>query len=73
MGNKVKGRTSQKVLPVFLLLLIKFALISIGPELDTGYPRRGPPHLLTDCIQRYIWTAFDDELVMDVPDDLAVA
>jgi hypothetical protein len=35
----------------FLLLLIKSALVPIGPELDAWYPRRGPPHLLTDRIQ----------------------
>ena len=57
----------------FLLLLVKPALIPIGPELDAGYPRRGPPHLLTNGVQRYLRAALDNELIMDVPDDLAVA
>ena len=65
--------TTQVGAARFLLLLIKSALIPIGPELDAGYPRRGPPHLLTDRVQGHLRAAFDDELVMDVSNDLAVA
>ena len=65
--------TIQVGAALFLLLLVKPALIPIGPELDAGYPRRGSPHLLTNGVQRYLRAALDNELIMDVPDDLAVA
>ena len=56
----------------FLLFLIKITFVSVSPELKTGDPRRRPPHLLADCIQRYFRAAFDDQLVVDVTADEAV-
>ena len=56
----------------FLLLLIEIAFIPISPEFDPGKPGRGPPHLLTDHVQRHVRAAFDDEFVVYMTDDLAV-
>ena len=66
----ITGR-SERICP-FLLFLIKATLVPIGSQLDTGQPGRSPTHLFTDCIQRYVRTALDDELVVYVPDNLAV-
>ena len=55
-----------------LLFLIKSTLVSVGPELDAGDPRRGPPHLLTDYVKRDIRAALDDQLVVNVTADKAV-
>lgn len=56
----------------FLLLLIKLALVPIGPKLDAWYPRRRPAHLLTNCFQRYILATLNDQFIMDMPADEAV-
>ncbi len=55
------------------MLLVKLTLVSVGAELDAREPRRCPAHLLTDRLQAHIRAAFDDQLVMHVPDDLAIA
>ena len=68
------GRTYHPGRPCpFLLLLVKLALIPVGAELDTRQPRRRPAHLLTNGIQRYLRRALYNQLVMHVPNDLAVA
>ena len=68
------GRTYHHGRPCpFLLLHIKPALVPIGPELDAREPRRRPAHLLTDRVERYTGATFYDQLVMHMPDDLAVA
>ena len=66
MGNPISG------LPVFLLFLVKHALVSIGPEFQPRQPRRRPAHLLGDVIQRCTLADFDDKFVMDVADDTVV-
>lgn len=55
------------------LLLIKRALIPIRPQFNPRQPRRRPPHLLTDGIQRYTRIALDDQLIVNVPTDEAMA
>ena len=54
------------------VFLIKTCLISISPEQNVRHPVRRSAHLLTDDIQINIGTAFDNQLIMDVPDDEAV-
>ena len=54
------------------LLLIKRAFVSVGAKLDPRQPGRRPFQLRTDSIQRHIWAAFDDQLVVDVTADEAV-
>ena len=55
------------------MLHIKPAFIPIGSELDAREPWRRPAHLLADRVEGYAGAAFYDQLVMHVPDDLAVA
>ena len=57
---------------IFSVLLIKFCDVSIGPELDAGKPLRHSCHLLTEHFKRYIFGAFDNELIVDVSADEAV-
>ena len=55
-----------------LFFLVKRTFIPIRPQLNPWQPRRRPPHLLTDGIQRYSWIAFDDQLIVNVPADKAM-
>lgn len=54
------------------VFFIKIGLVAVGAEQDVRHPVRGPAHLLANRIQVNIWAAFDDQLIMDVPDDEAV-
>ena len=55
------------------VFFIKIGLVAVGAEQDIRHPVRRSAHLLADYIQVNIRAAFDDQLVMDVSDDLAVA
>ena len=54
------------------VFLIKLCFVAIGTEQDVRHPVWGSAHLLTDGFQVNIGAAFDDQLIMDVPDDEAV-
>ena len=54
------------------MLLIEIALIPVGPKFDSREPWRRSPHLLTNYIQRHVWAAFDDKLIVYVSYDLTV-
>ena len=66
-------RQRQNRKSLHLLLHIKPALITVSPELDAREPRWRPAHLLADRVEGYAGAAFYDQLVMHMPDDLAVA
>ena len=55
------------------MLLIKIAFVPVSSKLDAREPGGRPPHLLTDGIQRDVRTAFNDEFIVDVADDLTAA
>ena len=46
--------------------------VAVGAEQDVRHPFRGSSHLLTDDFQVNIGAAFNDQFIMDVPDDEAV-
>lgn len=55
------------------VFFVKHGFITIGAEQDVRHPFRGSSHLLTDDIQVNAGAAFDDQFIMDVSDDKAVA
>ena len=55
------------------VFFVKHGLISISAEQDVRHPFRGSSHLFTDNIQVNTGAAFDDQFIMDVSDDKAVA
>lgn len=62
-------KTGRAFLSVFF---IKNGLVAVSTEQDVRHPVRGSAHLLADRIQVNIWVAFDNQFIMDVPDDEAV-
>lgn len=54
------------------VFFVKHGLVAVCSEQDVRHPFRGSSHLLTDDFQVNVWAAFDDQLIMDVPDDEAV-
>ena len=55
-----------------LIFLIKITFIPVCSKKQSLDPGRGSPHLFADSIQGYIGAAFDDQFIMDVPDDEAM-
>ena len=54
------------------VFFIKIGLITVGAEQDVRQPVRGSAHLFADSFQVNAGAAFNDKLIMDVPDDEAV-
>ena len=54
------------------VFFIKTGFVAVGAEKDVRHPIRRSAHLLTDRIQVNVRAAFDDQLIVDVPDDEAV-
>ena len=55
-----------------LVFHIKTAFISVCTELYPRKPPGGLPHPATDVLQGNVLICFDDQLVVDMPDDGAV-
>ena len=55
------------------VFLIKIGFVAVGAEQDVRHPVRGFAHLLADHIQVNVRAAFDDQLIMNVADNEAVA
>ena len=51
-----------------LVFFIKLCFIAVGAEQNVRHPSRGSAHLLTDSFQVNIGAAFDDQLIVNVPD-----
>ena len=56
-----------------LILFVKLCFVAVGAEQDVRQPGRRSAHLFTDHIQINVGAAFDDQFIMDVPDDEAVS
>lgn len=54
------------------VFFIKFCLVSVGAEQDVRHPVRRPSHLITDRLQVNSGVAFNNQFIMDVPDNKAV-
>ncbi len=54
------------------VFFIKIGLITVSSEQDVRHPVRSSAHLLAYNIQVNIGAAFDDQLIMHMPDDKAV-
>lgn len=57
----------------FLFFLIIWRLVSVSTEQEPADPVRCLPHLAADGIQGHVHVAFNDQFVMDMPHDGAVA
>ena len=55
----------------FSYLFEKIALISIPADQDVRHPVRRSAHDVAEALYRDFRAAFDDHLIMDMPDDLA--
>lgn len=58
---------------LLLILLIKHAFISISAKQQPWHPIRCLAHEITDLLHVCLHRNFDDEFIMNVPDDEAVA
>ena len=56
---------------VFLIFFVEWCFISVTTNQDVGHPGGGAAHDGADAFHGGILTAFYDEFVMDVSDDLA--
>ncbi len=54
------------------VFFVKHGLIAVSAEQDVRHPFRGSSLLLTDDLQVNAGVAFDDQFIMDVPNDEAV-
>ena len=57
----------------FSVFLIEHALVSVRPQQQARHPIRSLSHDIADLLHIFLLRNFDDEFVMDVPDDEAVA
>lgn len=55
------------------VFFIKLCFITIGAKQNVRHPVRGSAHLFTDSFYINSGVAFDNKLIMDMPDDKAVA
>ena len=73
MNNDVAAFGVEPGAAIFMsVFFIEISLVTVGAEKDVRHPVRRSAHLLADYIQVNIRAAFDDQLIMDVPDDEAV-
>lgn len=56
----------------FSVFFIKISFVSVCSKQDVRHPVRGSAHLLTYGFQVNAGIAFDDQFIMDVPDDEAM-
>ena len=56
-----------------LVLAVPLCLIPISPEKDVRHPVRGSSHLFADGFQIDAGVTFDDQFIVDVTNDEAVA
>lgn len=54
------------------VFFVESCLIPICPQQDIRHPVRGAAHLLTDGFQVNFGSAFNDQFIVDVPDNEAV-
>ena len=54
------------------VFFIKIGLVAVGTKQDIRHPVRRSAHLLADCIQVNLRTAFDNQLIMNMTDDETV-
>ena len=55
------------------VFFVKIGLVAVGTEQDVRHPVRRSAHLFADGFQIDTGIAFDDQFIMDMPDDKAVA
>ena len=55
------------------VFFIKYCLVAVGAEQDIRHPVGRPSHLFTDDFQVNSGIAFDNQFIMNMPDDKAVA
>lgn len=55
------------------VFFIKLCLISVSAKQDVRHPAGGAAHLFAHGFQVNSWVAFDNQFVMDVSDDEAMA
>ena len=54
------------------VFFVELCFVAVGAEQDVRHPFRGSAHLFADGFQINTGIAFDDQFIMDMPDDKAL-